>query len=102
MKNSSELNKMHACKKNAELLQEFYEFLIHKKKIYLARYETREEEKIVNVFTGTTKTYQYEELTLIPETALEKLFADFFEIDLNECEKEKRILLASCREEKVK
>ena len=89
----SELQKMKAVQEKSQAIGDFIEWLNGEKKIYLAKYITEE--------TRDNLDGEAEYLATWPIPNIEKLLAEFFNIDLQKAEQEKRQLLEDIRGTKV-
>ena len=82
----SELAKMKAIQDKSQIIGDFIDWLNSEKKVYLAKYITRE-----------SPFENEEDLVTWAVPNIEKLLAEFFKIDLQKIEQEKLQLLADIR-----
>lgn len=109
MTETPELEKMARVKESSHTIGEFIEGLFNSKNYHIARYLSEEEyesegnvvwvEPILNEKGKPWKRHNVKKGELIPvHVDIEKLLAEYFEIDLEKAEKERREILKSVRE----
>jgi hypothetical protein len=86
MENYPECEKMSKVKKQSQLVGEFLDWLVNEREIVLSEYHEGE---------GRND----EEVLMPISVKIEKLLAEFFEIDLNKVEQERRQMIEEIRNE---
>jgi hypothetical protein len=103
-KNTPELDKMHAVHPQSQAVGEFIEWLQSEKGVWFGKPHKHDascpgwdhERKRYNPGLGDGCSYQTDEFEPF-HFSMEKLLAEFFEIDLSKAEAERRVLLEGMR-----